>query len=215
MAFLLFWPFFAIFPGLRWTFLQSVLIHSFLQIHLELLRRYCFLSIFPFFCLCPRILSLILPLISSFPILGHPLLSFFVLLFLSLSLGSIKGTVSRDFLTLVFFIKQLLLVTSKTARQDFKFFQIFEELFEFVIDSSVYSLPGSRDSPVFSSPGSRDSPVYSSPGTWDSSVYSQPGSHFTDFKEQITFFKGSVILKIDCRLLYHLGDMRFMFAKIA
>jgi hypothetical protein len=42
-----------------------------------------------------------------------------------------------------------------------------------------------------------------------------PGSHFTDFKEHITIFKGSVILKIDCRLLKLLGDMRFMFAKIA
>jgi hypothetical protein len=42
-----------------------------------------------------------------------------------------------------------------------------------------------------------------------------PGSHFTDVKEHITIFKGSVILKIDCRLLYLLGNMRFMFAKIA
>jgi hypothetical protein len=46
-------------------------------------------------------------------------------------------------LTLVFFIKQLLLVPLNTARQDFKFFRIFEELFEFVIDSPVYSSPGS------------------------------------------------------------------------
>jgi hypothetical protein len=42
-----------------------------------------------------------------------------------------------------------------------------------------------------------------------------PGSHFTDFKERITIFKGSVILKIDCRLLKLLGDMQFMFAKMA
>jgi hypothetical protein len=66
----------------------------------------------------------------------------------------VKGTVSRDFFTLVFFIKQLLLVPLNMARQDFKFFRIFEELFEFVIDTPVYSLPGSRDSPVYSSPGS-------------------------------------------------------------
>ncbi len=65
-----------------------------------------------------------------------------------------KGTVSRDFLTLVFFIKHLLLVPLDTPRKDFKFFRIFEELIEFVIDSPVYSLPGSRDSPVYSSPGS-------------------------------------------------------------
>ncbi len=77
----------------------------------------------------------------------------------------LKGTVSRDFLTLVFFIKQLLLVPLDKARQDFEFFRIFEELFEFVIDSPVYSLPGSRDSLVYSSPGSRDSPEYSSLGS--------------------------------------------------
>jgi hypothetical protein len=76
----------------------------------------------------------------------------------------IKGTVSQDFLTLVFFIKHPLLVSLNTPRKYFKFFQIFKELFEFVIDSPVYSQPGSRDSPVYSSPGSCDSPVYSSPG---------------------------------------------------
>jgi hypothetical protein len=89
---------------------------------------------------------------------------------------SIKGTVSRDFFTLFFFIKHLLLVPLDTPRKDFEFFRIFEELFEFVIDSTVYSLPGSRDSPVYSSPGSRDSPVYSSPGSWDSPVVNTPGS---------------------------------------
>ncbi len=78
---------------------------------------------------------------------------------------AVKGTVSRDFLTLVFFIKHLLLVPLDMPRKDFKFFRIFEELFEFVIDSPVYSLPVSRDSPVYSSPGSRDSPVFSSLGS--------------------------------------------------
>ncbi len=77
----------------------------------------------------------------------------------------LKGTVSRVFLTLVFFIKHLLLVPLDKPRKDFELFRIFEELFEFVIDSPVYSLPGSQDSPVYSSPGSRDSPVYSSPGS--------------------------------------------------
>jgi hypothetical protein len=28
-----------------------------------------------------------------------------------------------------------------------------------------------------------------------------PGSHFTDFKEYTTILKGSIILKINCRLL--------------
>jgi hypothetical protein len=65
----------------------------------------------------------------------------------------VKGTVSRDILTLVFFIKYLLLVSLDTPRKDFEFFRILEELFEFVIDSPVYSQPGSRDSPVYSPPG--------------------------------------------------------------
>jgi hypothetical protein len=47
----------------------------------------------------------------------------------------LKGTVSRNFLTLGFFFKHLLLVPLGTARKDFKFLQIFEELFESVIDS--------------------------------------------------------------------------------
>ncbi len=54
-----------------------------------------------------------------------------------------KGTVSRDFFTLVFFIKHLLLVLLDMPRKDFVFLRIFEELFEFVIDSPVYSSPGS------------------------------------------------------------------------
>ncbi len=42
-----------------------------------------------------------------------------------------------------------------------------------------------------------------------------PGSHFTDFKEHTTILKGSIILKIVCRLLYLPRDMWFMFAKTA
>jgi hypothetical protein len=82
-----------------------------------------------------------------------------------LSTEELKGTVSRDFLTLVFFIKHLLLVPVDKPGKNFELFRIFEELFEFVIDYPVYSLPGSRDSPVYSSPGNCDSPVYSSPGS--------------------------------------------------
>ncbi len=52
-------------------------------------------------------------------------------------------------------------------RKDFKFFWIFEELFVFVIDSPVYSPPGSQDSPVYSPPWSHDSPVYSQPWSRD------------------------------------------------
>jgi hypothetical protein len=56
--------------------------------------------------------------------------------------------VSRDFLNLVFFIIHLLLVPLDTPRKDFKFFWIFEELFEFckrlpgVFITGESSLPG-------------------------------------------------------------------------
>jgi hypothetical protein len=56
----------------------------------------------------------------------------------------LKGTVSRDFLCPVFFIKQLLLVPIGKPRNDFKFFRIFVDLFVFVIDSPVMNTPGSR-----------------------------------------------------------------------
>ncbi len=83
---------------------------------------------------------------ENWPTLGNP----FHLpnsMYLSFTTGADpKGTVSRDFFTLVFFIKHLLLVSLDTPRKDFKFFRIFEELFKFVIDSPVYSQPGSRDS---------------------------------------------------------------------
>jgi hypothetical protein len=55
----------------------------------------------------------------------------------------ITGTVSRDFLTMVFFIRQLLLVLLDMPRKDFEFFQIIDELFVFVIDSPMYSSPWS------------------------------------------------------------------------
>jgi hypothetical protein len=42
---------------------------------------------------------------------------------MNISLAQIKGTVSRDFLNLVFFIKHLLLVLLDTPRKDFGFFK--------------------------------------------------------------------------------------------
>jgi hypothetical protein len=56
----------------------------------------------------------------------------------------VKGRVSRDFSSPVFFIKQLLLVPMGMSRNDFEFFRIFVELFVFVIDSPVMNTPGSR-----------------------------------------------------------------------
>ncbi len=72
---------------------------------------------------------------------------------------------SRDFLIPVFFIKHLLLFPLDTPRKDFEFFRIFEELFEFVIDSLVYSSPGSWDSPVVNTPGSRSKLVNKKPSS--------------------------------------------------
>ncbi len=61
-------------------------------------------------------------------------------------------------------------------RKDFKFFWIFEDLFIFIIDSPVYSTPGSQDFPVYSPLWSHDSPLYSSPGSQDSPVMNTLGS---------------------------------------
>jgi hypothetical protein len=47
---------------------------------------------------------------------------------------------SRDFLTLVFFIKQLLLVPLDMPRKDFEFFRISKELFVFVIDTHPWGV---------------------------------------------------------------------------
>jgi hypothetical protein len=56
----------------------------------------------------------------------------------------IKGTVSRDFLCPVFFIKQCILVPIGMPRNDFKFLWIFVELFVFVINSPAMNILGSR-----------------------------------------------------------------------
>jgi hypothetical protein len=115
---------------------------------------------------------------------------------------TLKRTEPRDFLTLFFFIKQLLLVPLDMPRKDFKVFRIFEELFVFVIDSSVYSPPGIRDSQcihhqgalprnqpklvykrtllVQNTLGSQDSPVINTPESLDSLVYYSPASFFVN-----------------------------------
>ncbi len=56
----------------------------------------------------------------------------------------LKGTVSRNLSSSLFFLKQLLLVPIDTSRDDFDFLKIFMELFIFVTDSPVMSTPGSR-----------------------------------------------------------------------
>jgi hypothetical protein len=55
--------------------------------------------------------------------------------------SELKGTMSRDFSSPVF--SSLLLVPIGTSRKDLYFFQIFVELFAFVIDSLGTTTPGS------------------------------------------------------------------------
>jgi hypothetical protein len=55
-----------------------------------------------------------------------------------------KGTVSRDFLCPVFFIKHLLLVPKGMPRTDFEFFRKFVELFVFIINSPAMNTLGSK-----------------------------------------------------------------------
>ncbi len=51
----------------------------------------------------------------------------------------IKGTVQRDFLTLVFFTKWLILVSIDKPKSDFEIFRIFAELFELKLLKKVDS----------------------------------------------------------------------------
>jgi hypothetical protein len=78
-------------------------------------------------------------------------------IFLWMNSIGLKGTVSRDFLCPVFFIKHLLLVPIGMPRTDFKFFRIFVELFIFVIDSPAMNTPGSRLTLILTS-----EPIYGS-----------------------------------------------------
>jgi hypothetical protein len=96
-----------------------------------------------------------------------------------------KGTLSRYFFTPVFFIKHLLLVPLDTPGNDFKFFQIFQELFEFVIDSHVYSSPGVSTPQCIHHRG-RELRLVSVFITGE--LIWTLGSHFTDFKEHTTIF---------------------------
>jgi hypothetical protein len=64
---------------------------------------------------------------------------------------------------------------------------------------------------VYSSLVSRGSLVYS----WSGNRLGCQGVVFTDFKEHTTVFKGSIILKTDCRLLKVPSDIWFMFEKMS
>jgi hypothetical protein len=53
----------------------------------------------------------------------------------------LKGTVPRDFLPLVFFFKQLLLAPVDKPSNDFDFFRIFAEIFDYFGASPVSTTP--------------------------------------------------------------------------
>jgi hypothetical protein len=87
--------------------------------------------------------------------------------------------------SLVFFvIRQPLLIPLDMSRKNFEYFRIFEELFVFVIDSLVYSPPGSRDSPLYSPTRSRDYPVNSSLGIQDSLLILHRGVDLNGFTKE-------------------------------
>ncbi len=53
----------------------------------------------------------------------------------------LKGTVSRDFLPLIFFFKQLLLAPVDKPSNDYDFFRIFAEIFDYFGASPVSTTP--------------------------------------------------------------------------
>jgi hypothetical protein len=75
----------------------------------------------------------------------------------------IKGTVSRDFLPLVFFLKQLLLATVDKPSNDFDFFRIFAEIFDYFSASPVSTTPAMHALPVSLTPVNNSLPVSTTP----------------------------------------------------
>ncbi len=61
-----------------------------------------------------------------------------------MTLFALKGTVSRDFLPLVFYFKQLLLAPVGKPSDDFDFFRIFAEIFDFSGASPVSLTPAKQ-----------------------------------------------------------------------
>jgi hypothetical protein len=70
----------------------------------------------------------------------------------SYSAVCIKGTVLRDFLPLVFFFRQLLLAPVDKPINDFNFFRIFAEIFDYFGASPVSLTPVNNSSPVSTTP---------------------------------------------------------------
>ncbi len=70
-----------------------------------------------------------------------------------------KGTVPRDFLPLVFFFKQLLLAPVDKPSNDFDFFRIFAEIFDYFGTSPVSTTPAMHALPVSLTPVNNFFPV--------------------------------------------------------
>jgi hypothetical protein len=75
----------------------------------------------------------------------------------------IKGTVSRDFLPLVFFFKQLLLAPVDKPSNDFDFFRIYAEISDYFGASPVSTTPTIHALPVSLTPVNNSSPVSTTP----------------------------------------------------
>ncbi len=76
---------------------------------------------------------------------------------------AIKGTVPRDFLPLVFFIKLFLLGPVDKPRNDFDFFRLFAEIFDYLGASPVSMTPAKHALLVSLTPVSNSSPVPTTP----------------------------------------------------
>jgi hypothetical protein len=77
--------------------------------------------------------------------------------------STLKGTVPRDFLILVFFFKQLLLASVDKPSNDFNFFQIFAEIFDYFGASPVSTTLAMHALLVSLTPVINSSPVLTTP----------------------------------------------------
>jgi hypothetical protein len=75
----------------------------------------------------------------------------------------IKKTVPRDFLPLVFFFKQLLLAPEDKPSNDFDFFRIFAEIFDYFGASPVSTTLAMHALPVSLTPVNNSLPVSTTP----------------------------------------------------
>ncbi len=77
--------------------------------------------------------------------------------------STVKGTVPQDFLPLVFFFKLFLLGPGDMPRNDFDFFLLFAEIFDYFGASPVSTTPAMHALPVSLTPMNNASPVSTTP----------------------------------------------------